>query len=211
MPKRYSCALSRKKPYLRHSKNLSHSIVAQHASRNSPTEPSKQKDIPSKYLSKGFDGRYMRFDDGSNFQSNLLIDHNQLHDGYVARHIAESAKLMNAQICQTTVNLSDPISVLNFRSTFKTTRHINKVLEGATMWLFHFFIWYLELSTTSAQNCFPDSSNTLQRGVFYSYCDVVDYLLATYATDNVIAEGGHNITNCSYPPNQSYVSYVQLL
>lgn len=39
----------------------------------------------------------------------------------------------------------------------------------------------------------------------------MNYLLATYATDKIIANAGRDITSCFQPPNATSVSYAQPL
>lgn len=46
-------------------------------------------------------------------------------------------------------------------------------------------------------------------GAHYSYCEVVNYLLVTYATDNVISEAMHDISSCTQAHIATSVSYAQ--
>lgn len=55
------------------------------------------------------------------------------------------------------------------------------------------------------------SSRTHQEGKLASYCQAVNYLLATNATDNVIAEDDLEIMNFRQPAGLSAVEYVQAL
>lgn len=53
------------------------------------------------------------------------------------------------------------------------------------------------------------SSGSRQEGQLTSYCQVVNYLLPTYAADVIIAEADLNIVNLKQPAGQSAVEYVQ--
>lgn len=85
----------------------------------------------------------------------------------------------------------------------------NGVSEEAGMWLFHFFILKLASSIISARTSLRCLSKTSLVGAFYSYCDILNYSLATYATDYFITV--NDFTNCTQPHKETSFSYAQAL
>lgn len=61
-------------------------------------------------------------------------------------------------------------------------------MEGEARRLLHFFICNPVASIINNQISLCNSSTKSVEGAIYSYCDVLNYLLATYATDDLIAE-----------------------
>lgn len=82
--------------------------------------------------------------------------------------------------------------------------------ERAALWLFHFFCSTAE-SIINARACLRHLSNKSLEDGLYSYCDVVDYLLGMYATEDVNAEAVQNIWNCTQQPSTTSVLYAQTL
>lgn len=86
------------------------------------------------------------------------MNRNQRYDDYVAKRIAKTEKLMQVQMRQNTFDPANPISILSFLLTFKTTGKSNGVSEGATMWHFHSFIRNSAASITKARARLRQSS-----------------------------------------------------
>lgn len=63
----------------------------------------------------------------------------------------------------------------------------------------------------NTRTCLSSLNHARQEGKLTSYCDVVSYLLATYATVAIIAKAGMNIKNSRQIACQSAVEYVQVL
>lgn len=61
------------------------------------------------------------------------------YDRQVSEYIAKRAKRMNAQMKSHTLHHFEPISIIGFLKNFKLAYDNIDVLEGAFMWLFHFF------------------------------------------------------------------------
>lgn len=62
-----------------------------------------------------------------------------------------------------------------------------------------------------ARPCQPSSSWVRQQEKLKSYCKVSNYLLATYAMDDIIVEADMNIMSLKQPAGPSKVKYVQAL
>lgn len=92
------------------------------------------------------------------------------------------------------------MSVVNFPFTFKTTRDNIGMSEGAAISLFPFDIGDPTASIANIQTRLRGSSNIFVKGSLHQYCDVFNYLPATYATMNVIAEAVHNIPSARSRP-----------
>lgn len=59
--------------------------------------------------------------------------------------------------------------------------------------------------------CLYSSTWERQEGKLTSYSEVVNYLLATYASDKIIADASMNTMNFKQPAKQSALEYVQEL
>lgn len=53
--------------------------------------------------------------------------------------------------------------------------------------------------------------NAHEAGKLKGYCQVVNYLLETYATDDVVAEDEADITNYEHPKSMSAMQYLQAM
>lgn len=82
----------------------------------------------------------------------------------------------------------DPISVLGFFKTFKITCDSNKVHEGTAMWTLPNFLKKLVGYTFTSRIRAPSHSNRTVDKKLTSYLAVVNHLLETYATEDIIAE-----------------------
>lgn len=86
--------------------------------------------------------------------------------------------------------------------------HGSGISEWDAMWLIRFFIYNEAASKTISETRLWDSSNkSLERTICFN-SDVDNYLLATYAGDNFIADAVNNITSCTEVPSATYVSFA---
>lgn len=79
------------------------------------------------------------------------------------------------------------------------------------MSLFHSFMKKPAGSDFIARTCMSSSNLARQEGKVTSNCQVVNYLLATCVTDDIIAEDNMDIVNFKQPVGQSAVEYPQAL
>lgn len=101
--------------------------------------------------------------------------------------IATTTILLSA-FRNTTFDPAEAIYVLYFLLTFKTTCKIEGGAKKAAMWLFHFFILNPAEPISSDRSHLQDSSSKLLENVLSWYRGVVNYLLARYATENVVTK-----------------------
>lgn len=83
-----------------------------------------------------------------------------------------------------------PIQIISFFSSFKLDCDTNGIHEVVAMWLLHFFMnkqAAAALDSTIAL-CAKSSQKRQKEGTLTKYCEVVEYLLDTYVTDDVIPE-----------------------
>lgn len=190
--------MRREKPHLRRSKSHLHSRHSNCLSRRSWMKSSKRNNIATEHLLevlKPVNTVNRRFIDGPNIQFYRSFNRDQRHHDYVLKKIANMAKHIYAQMCHNTIDPADSIPLLNFQLRFKTTCDRKAVSEGDAMEIFHFFICNPAASIIIALTRLGDSLKKLLKGALYSYCVVVHYLLATYATDDVIADAVNDIKN----------------
>lgn len=184
------------------SNSCSQSKDAHRYSRCSRTELSKPKYIAPEHHSKMSKPVNTRLYDVLNFQSYYLITRDHFYDDYVASRIAKSSKLMQGQMQQNTFDLADPISPLNFLSTFQRVATVMECWnDSGTMCLSHYLIPTLQWRKSTPEASFKTPLNKWLENVLHSYFDVVNYLLAKYAIDEVMAEAVHIISSCTQPTN----------
>ena len=120
---------------------------------------------------------------------------------------------MDIQLRGINFNGSDPVSIINFLSTFQTACNTNGVHEGAAMWIFQFFLKdaakALVKSRTTATKKKRRKSSSADR--LTSYSEVVHFLLKTYATDEVLAEAYADVQNYAQPSGMSEIDYSRRL
>lgn len=109
-------------------------------------------------------------------------------------------------------DLSDHISIIIFLSGSNLGCDANGVHEGAAFWLLYFFMEHLAVAALSA--CIAIRSKLHKRqegGLVTSSCEVVNYLLETYSTDDVIAETDAHMMHLTQPSSKCPTEYSEAL
>lgn len=89
---------------------------------------------------------------------------------------------------------------------------MNGIHEGAAMWVLFFFMMKPVAAALNAIVSLPSKSCRRQKeGNLTSYCEVVNNLLETYATDDVIVETEAEIMRYQQPWNKTPIEYAELL
>lgn len=109
------------------------------------------------------------------------------------------------------VDSSDPIRILSFLSAFQMACDTNGVHKHASIWFLHFFTIKSAWDAIKAGTCLPSSIWLRQQGKWTSYCQVVNYLLAAYAPEDIIARSYMEFMNFEKPNNQSAMECAQTL
>lgn len=104
------------------------------------------------------------------FNSHRLLSLYHRFNGYVAKCIAKwhCARAIPYTPQHNTFNLSNPISVSNISSTFKTTCTSNRVSERASIWLIRFYVCASTALIVSARSRICHSLNELLERTLYS-------------------------------------------
>lgn len=105
---------------------------------------------------------------------------------------------------------SDTGSILGFLPVFQMNCDTNRIHECAAMWLFH-FSRKTRRSPPQRTYLSVQLEPRSQKGKLTSYCEVVNFLLTTYATDDIIAAANMDIMKFEQPAGQSAVGYAQAL
>lgn len=105
----------------------------------------------------------------------------------------------------------DPIFTPSSLHNFKNACGSIGIYEEAAMWQFQNFFKERAKAALIHRVCTTRKDDSQSEGRLTTYCQVVCYLLATYATDNVIAEAKANITSFYQSENKSATRYAQLL
>ena len=149
------------------------------------------------------------------YRTYRLINRSQVYDGSVARRISKLASRLEVQMKTNTFDSRDPVSVLSFLSVFRSACDSNGISEGAAMWLFHYFMKKTPAAALSSRLALeparfarsPDDAHER----LGSYVEVVNYLLATYATDDVIAETVGDILSIRQGKGTTAADFAQTL
>lgn len=153
-----------------------------------------------------------RFRDALDFRTYRLVDTSPKYDDRVAKRVAKWAKRLQVQMKTNIFDSFDPISIISFLSAFKLACDTNGVHEGAAMWLLHFFMKKPAAAALNSRISLPSKSHRRHKeGTLTTYCEVVNYLLETYATDDVIAETDAEILRFTQPPTKSPTEYAEAL
>jgi len=119
---------------------------------------------------------------------------------------------MEVQLKSQIFDPMDPITILSFLPAFKTACDSNGIHEGAAMWLFQFFVKKTAKAALSARTTTVSASGgKTKASQLTSYPAVVQFLLRTYATDEVIAEADAEISRYRQPDRMSPQDYAHNL
>lgn len=100
---------------------------------------------------------------------------------------------MEVQIKSQIFDHAGPISIHRFLPALKTTCDADIIHEGAAMWLFQHFVNKTTEATISAKTTSIDKKLRGKDGQVTSYEMVVNNLLRTYATDEIVSYNDTNI------------------
>lgn len=90
---------------------------------------------------------------------------------------------------------SNPFSILLFLHNWKTACNSNGSSEGAAKWFFSHLVNEPVKTALSYLKSATEEYKTHKEGTLKTACQAVNYLLESYATDNVIAETEADIIN----------------
>lgn len=99
--------------------------------------------------------------------------------------------------------------ILSSLLTSKSTCDGSAVLEGAVMALYNFNVRSPTASIINARTQLCSWLDKALEDALLSYFDVVNYLLATYATEDFIVDEGNEFTSCAQLPIVTSVSGAQ--
>lgn len=79
------------------------------------------------------------------------------------------------------------------------------------MWRFQHFIKDPAKAALAHRVCAPGGEQHQLEGKLTSYCEIVSYLLETYATGDVTAEAETDITSFEQSENMTAIRYAEVL
>ena len=143
-----------------------------------------------------------------NYKTYRLERRSARYDSTVARHINRYRKKLDVQMRSHTFSGQDPIAVLGFLARLKMACDHNGITEGAAVWCFQFYL-------TGQAHALLQShlhGNTMavdveRRELLRAYPQVVNFLLRTYATDEVISEAVGDVTSFRQSSNMTEEVY----
>lgn len=112
-------------------------------------------------------------------------------------------------------NATDPIAILNFLPAFKTACDTNGIHEGAAIWIFHFSLRdparVAPTARTVNKSSWTSNKSSRDTSKLTTYCEVVQYLLRTYSTDDIIAEVEASLMRFTQGDRMNETDYAQAL
>jgi len=106
---------------------------------------------------------------------------------------------------------TDPVAILSYLANFKTACDALGIHEGAAMWLIKAFMREPARSTLMMRLSTPETAGESKEGKLTTYSDVVNYLLHTYASDDVIAETEAGLRQFVQTPKMTEQDYATQL
>lgn len=138
-----------------------------------------------------------------------LQKQSQTYNSHIPRKIARWASKKADQMKAALFKRTDPSSVLCFLKNIKTACGSKSFHENAAMWLFPHIIGE-PIKAALSNRVTDDERNRQHNEKPTTYCQVVRYLLETYATDDVIAEAKSEITTFKQPASMTTVWYSKV-
>lgn len=123
----------------------------------------------------------------------------QKYDGRISGKIVKSAKCMDVEMNTARFKHFDPISELSFIHDYKKACDINAIHENSSMSLCQDGMKDHTKAAIKHKDSATKEDASEQERKLKTYCQAVTYLVATYATDDVIAYVEGEITNPKLP------------
>ena len=146
------------------------------------------------------------------YRTYRLENRNAAYTSSVAQKITKQHKRLSFQMGDTTFSGDDPIAIIDFLQRFKIACDQNGFSEGAAMWLFQFYLKGQAATLLHSRM----QGNTMaveedQTEMLRTYPEVVNYLLETYATDEVIQEAYAEVLSYRQRPSQPELEFAKSL
>jgi len=144
------------------------------------------------------------------YRTYRLVNTSPAYNNAMGKKVYSYTRSLGSQLAHTKFDPSNGIGVLSFLSNFKRACDSIALHEGLAMWLIPHFVkgstsQSLHSRITASP---PDVANP---GKLTTYCQVVQYLLRTYATDDRISEAEMSLIHFTQGPNMSVEQYANSL
>lgn len=126
----------------------------------------------------------------------------------VARRMAKWQKAVDVQMATKKFQPSDPITILPFLRDFKRECDVNRIHEGAAMWL---IAKYLNEPAKAQLTSRMTRKGSHASGSLSTYCQVVNNLLRSYAPDDVVAAAECEVTRCVQGDRMTEAEFEKVL
>lgn len=144
------------------------------------------------------------------FKKYVLQKQSQEYNRHRLHKISVWATKMDALMKTALYKLSDPIFVLSFLDSSKTTCESYSIHEGAAMSFLPLFIRQPAKAALS-HLVEADKKNREQESEFTTYCQVINYFIETHDTEEVIAKAEANMTTLRKHSDMTAARYSQSL
>lgn len=153
------------------------------------------------------------FKDALKYKNHRLIDRSDVYNHDTAGRIHKWQTRLKVQMDMKLFDPKDPVAIPAFLTNFKTACDALGIHEGAAMWLFKPFMRESAKSALNMRICPSDQSSVTKKGKLASYSAVVNYLLMTYAYDDIIAKAEaelHQFKQGTKTSEQDYATALTL-
>ena len=143
-----------------------------------------------------------------NYKTYRLERRSVRYDSTIARHINCYRKNLDVKMRSHTFSGQDPIAVLGFLARLKMACDHNGITEGAALWCFQFYLTgQAHALLQSRLNRNTMAVDVERRELLRTYSQVVNFLLRTYATKEVISEAVGDVTSFRQSSNMTEEVY----
>ena len=143
------------------------------------------------------------------YKTYRLLNTSPICSNYTYTRITRFEKDLRVQMQAKTFDGKDPIRILSFLHSFQNAADTNGLHEGAAMWL---IVRFMSGPAHHALNArLAPAIQAASAGKLTTYCQVIQYLLQTYASDEEIARVDAEVKRFVQQPNQSAHKYALAL
>ena len=144
------------------------------------------------------------------FKTYRLHNRSLQYDSSVTKKLSKIRKRMEPEMRPHLFDGSDPITIIPFLEAFRDSCNVNGVHEGAALWLVGYFLRGSAKSKVTART----TSNNAKKKIgnrLLTYCQAIDFLLRTYATDDIIARAVDDLKSYKQDSTTSEMAYLEKL
>lgn len=145
------------------------------------------------------------------YRSCRLFDRSQHYNEKLGSWVALIERRVQVQLTSQILGGSNLIRIMSFLPAFQMASDIKGIHKGPVIWLFPFLVKKPAGANLNALKSLSSAMPACWEAKLTSYCQVINYLLATYETHYKIVDNDMDIMNFKHPNGQSALEYKQAL